>query len=217
MHAASLEGQLEQGQLEQGQLEQGQLEQGQHGEQLVAPALELLRPQGFEVLHDVELPGRPRAGIDHVIVGGPGVFVMNTESWSGTVMVEAGTLWQKGYSRVQQTEAVHRAALFVGLSLGASWAALVVPVICLIGPSALVPTQAGPVTVLSLDHLTAWLMSHPSLLTPPGVAQISRCLRVALPGVDAVAGPTQPADRNRRSRRRAPGQVERRAVPRGDA
>lgn len=144
---------------------------------------------------------------------------MNTETWSGEVTVEAGTLQQNGYSRAQQTDAVLRAALFVGLSLGASWAALVVPVICLNGSSALAPAQAGPVTVLSLDHLTAWLSSHPSLLTPPAVKQVLRCLRVALPGANAVAGPAEPAagHRLRRSRRRVPPQVERRAVPRGDA
>jgi hypothetical protein len=194
----------------------GQLDRGHPGEQLVGSALKLLRPHGFEVLHDVPLPGRPRAVIDHVLVGPPGVFVMDNQSWSGAVTVEAGTLWQKGYTRVQQTEAVHHAALVVGLSLGASWAALVVPVICLSGPSTMVPTQVGPVTVLSLEHLTAWLLAHPSLLTPPGIRQVVRSLRVALPSTDAVASPSRPAGRSRlrRSRRRVPVQVERRAVPR---
>jgi hypothetical protein len=141
---------------------------------------------------------------------------MDTQNWSGTVLVEADTLWQNGYSRVQQTESVHRSALVVGLSLGASWAALVVPVICLIGSSELVPTQAGPVTVLSLDHLTPWLLSHPSRLTAPGVKQVLRSLRVALPGVTAVASPTQASARIRlpKSQRRVPVQIERRAVPR---
>jgi hypothetical protein len=178
--------------------------------------LKLLGPDGFEVLHDVHLPGRPRAWIDHVVVGPSGVFVLNTETWSGPVTVEEGTLRQNGYSRAQQTEAVHRAALVVGLSLGASWAALVVPVICLDGSSALAPTPVGPVTVLSLDHLSGWLLSHPNLLTPPGIRQVVRCLRVALPGANAVADPAQPAARDRlaKSRRRVRPRVERRAVPR---
>ena len=113
------------------------LEKGERDGHLVGPALERLRPYGFEALHDVHLPGRPRPGVDHVVVGPPGVFVMNTENWSGTVTVEAETLRQNGYSRVQQTEAVHRSALVVGLSLGAAWAAFVVPVICLIGDAEL--------------------------------------------------------------------------------
>lgn len=141
---------------------------------------------------------------------------MHTESWSGTVTVEAESLRQNGYSRVQQTEAVRRSALVVGLSLGASWAALVVPVICLVGGAELVPTRAGPVTVLSLDHLTAWLLSLPSPLTSAGVNQVVKSLRVALPGDTAVVIPDQAPARIRlpKSQRRAPIELERRAVPR---
>src|SRR5688572_3173310 len=157
----------------------GQLEHGRRDERLVTPALERLRPHGFEVLHDVHRPGRSRAAIDHVVVGPPGVFVTHTENWSGVVTVQEDALRQNGYSRVQQTEAVRRSALVVGLSLGASWASLVVPVICLIGPAELVPTQAGPVTVLSLDHLAAWLLSQQSQVSPTGVQQIVRSLRAA--------------------------------------
>jgi hypothetical protein len=152
-----------------------------------------------------------------VIVGPPGVFVVDAMSWSGSVLVRDATLHQNGYSRAKQTESVHRAALVVGLALGASWASLVVPVICLRGPTALVPTQAGPVAVMSLDHLTGWLLSRPSCLTPTEVRQVLRSVRAALPGIDAVV-PAQPSARNRlpKSQRRAPLQIERRAVARRD-
>ena len=187
--------------------------------QRVGPALELLRPHGFEVLHEVSWPGRRQPGIDHVVVGPSGVFVVDTQNWSGAVTVQAETLSQNGYSRVQQTEAAHRSALVVGLSLGASWAALVVPVICLIGSAELAPTQAGPVTVLSLDHLTPWLLVAARPVGPAGVKQVLRSLRVALPGE-----PRWPARlrhllafASRKSRRRAPVQIERRAVPRREA
>ena len=194
----------------------GHPEQGHRDDRLVGPALELLRPYGFEVMHDVRSPGRPPAEIDHVVVGPPGVFVMNTESWSGAVTVHEETLRQNGYTRVQQTEAVHRSALVVGLSLGAAWAALVVPVICLFGSAALAPTQAGPVSVLSLDHLVGWLLSQPGRLAPPGVQQVVRSLRIAFPGESAMAQPTRAPARIRlpKSQRRAPLQLERRAVER---
>jgi hypothetical protein len=194
----------------------GHLEPSERSEQLLGPALQRLRPYGFEVLHDVSWPGRRRTAIDYVLVGPSGVFVMHTESWSGTVTVEAESLRQNGYSRVQQTEAVRRSALVVGLSLGASWAALVVPVICLVGGAELVPTRAGPVTVLSLDHLTAWLLSQPSPLTSAGVNQVVKSLRVALPGDTAVVIPDQAPARIRlpKSQRRASVELERRAVPR---
>jgi len=197
----------------------GHLEHGEHDEQLVGPDLQRLRPHGFKVLHDVSWPGRRRAAIDHIVVGPPGVFVMHTENWSGAVTVEEETLRQNGYSRVQQTEAVRRSALVVGLSLGASWAALVVPVICLTGSAELVPTQAGPVTVLSLDHLAAWLLSQPSRLAAPGGQQVVRSLRAALPGKSAVVIPDRASARIRlpKSRRRVALQIERRAVPRPGA
>jgi hypothetical protein len=193
----------------------GHLEHGRRDD-LVNLVLERLRPHGFEVLDDVHWPGRPRAAIDHVVVGPSGVFVMHTENWSGTVTVHEDTLRQNGYSRAQQTDAVHRSALVVGLSLGASWAALVVPVICLTGPAELLPTQTGPVTVVSLDHLAGWLLSEPSQVTPPGVQQIVRSLRAALPGVTTPAIPAQAPARIRlpKSQRRVVLPVERRAVPR---
>jgi hypothetical protein len=194
----------------------GQREHGGPGAQVVGSALELLGPDGFEALHDVRSPGRPPAEIDHVVVGPPGVFVVHTESWAGAVTVEAQTLRQNGYTRVQQTEAVHRSALVVGLSLGASWAAFVVPVICLTGTAELVPTQAGPVTVLSVNHLSAWLLSQPGRLSPVDVQQVMRSLRVALPGEAVIALPGQGSGRIRlpKSQRRAPVPIERRAVQR---
>lgn len=44
---------------------------GYNGEQTVGAQLELLRPYGFDVLHDVRWPGRQRANIDHVAIGPP--------------------------------------------------------------------------------------------------------------------------------------------------
>ncbi len=179
--------------------------------------LQRLRPYGFEVLHDVSWPGRRRAAIDYVVVGPPGVFVMHTENWSGAVTVQAETLRQNGYSRVQQTEAVRRSALVVGLSLGASWAALVVPVICLIGSAELVPTQAGPVTVLSLDHLAAWLLSQPNRLTPPGVKQVVTEPSSRAPGRNRGGHPRSGVCSHSPPQVASAGlsvEVERRAVPR---
>lgn len=62
---------------------------GADGEEQVADALTGLEQLGWVVLHDVAWPGRPRANLDHVLVGPGGVLVVDTKNWSGTVAVDA--------------------------------------------------------------------------------------------------------------------------------
>ena len=53
--------------------------QGRDGERVVAEYVDALRVRGFRVLHDVV---GESFNIDHVIVGAPGVFVIETKAWS---------------------------------------------------------------------------------------------------------------------------------------
>ena len=57
---------------------------GAAGERLTAAVLDDLH--GFVVFHDLRLPGR-RWNIDHVVVGPPGVVVVETKLWRGSVAV----------------------------------------------------------------------------------------------------------------------------------
>lgn len=62
---------------------------GARGEESVALLLADL-PHGYHVFHDVY--GGVPGGIDHVVVGESGVFVIETKCWSGVVTVEGGAI-----------------------------------------------------------------------------------------------------------------------------
>jgi Nuclease-related domain len=62
---------------------------GWKGEQRTAKALRPLLRNGWSVKHDVQ---HPRENLDHVLVGPPGVFLLETKVRTGTVSVEDGAL-----------------------------------------------------------------------------------------------------------------------------
>jgi hypothetical protein len=59
---------------------------GAVGERMTADALATLAPRGFVALHDRRLPGR-KSNVDHVVIGPPGVYVVETKHLSGLVRV----------------------------------------------------------------------------------------------------------------------------------
>ncbi|MDQ4052139.1 MAG: NERD domain-containing protein [Actinomycetota bacterium] len=68
------------------------------GEEATAAALMAL-PPSWVVLDELDWPGRRFTNIDHVVIGPPGVFVIDTKNWSGRVVVENGVLAQSGHDR----------------------------------------------------------------------------------------------------------------------
>lgn len=72
-----------------GPLDPVALRSGIRGEMRVAGFLAELEPDGYRVLHDVEL-GRGNA--DHVVVGPAGVFVIETKDWGGRFYPRRGRL-----------------------------------------------------------------------------------------------------------------------------
>ena len=83
---------------------------GADGEEATAEALTALVAQGWVVLHDVAWPGRRLANIDHVAVGPPGVFVIDSKNWSGRIAVEHGLLRQNGRLRMSAVMGAEQAA-----------------------------------------------------------------------------------------------------------
>ncbi|TSC32945.1 NERD domain-containing protein [Corallococcus sp. Z5C101001] len=67
---------------------------GAEGEERVGQLLEPLRPRGWFIQHDVKI-GRTGANVDHLVVGPPGVYVINTKFLSQKVWV-AGHVIQVG-------------------------------------------------------------------------------------------------------------------------
>lgn len=63
------------------------LEAGIEAEQDTGAALEAL-PAEWSVLHSRALPGT-RADVDHLVIGGPGVFVIDSKNWAGALTAES--------------------------------------------------------------------------------------------------------------------------------
>ena len=185
-------------------------ERGYAGEQTVGAQLDLLRPHGFDVLHDVRWPGRMRANIDHVAIGPPGILVVDAKNWSGNITVRDGALRQNGYRREREVDGVRQAAAAVGSLLQLPWALHVIPVIAL----ASAPNgkhRCQDVTVVGYGDLVSWATGLPAQLTPGDVLGIAAHLQGALPPAAMLtprrAGtptlPRPPRELSARERRRA--------------
>ena len=183
-------------------------QRGSDGEQTVGAQLDLLRPHGFDVFHDVHWPGRKRANIDHVAVGPPGILVVDAKNWSGTVTVRDGVLRQNGYHRDKEVAGAKQAAEDVGALLQLPWALHVIPVIALAGSGSASVDHCEGVTVVGHDQLVAWATGLPPQLTPGDVLGIASHLRNAMPPATATATVPVP----RRGHRRAYGRSS--ATPR---
>lgn len=136
------------------------------GEERVGAALATL-PPGWRVLHAV--PVGAHADIDHVVIGPPGVVVVNTKHHQG-VDVTAGTHavfvagQPKSYLREIRGDAADATA-----ALG-DVAAPVHPVICLVGARRLRHSSpADDVTVVTEPLLVAALTALPARLEPAEV------------------------------------------------
>jgi hypothetical protein len=133
----------------------GRWASGAAGERRTAAALEGLEADGWTVLHDVRLPGR-RWNLDHVLLGPPGVVVVESKQWRTPVRVRRRRprIWQERVGwQVEAVEAavggrlpvhgflcVHGAAVRRSTWTGARWA----------------PVGDGP-------HLRRWLRRLPAV------------------------------------------------------
>jgi hypothetical protein len=77
-----------------------------------AAALEAL-PPSWAVVRDPVWPRDQFPAIDHIVIGPPGIFVIDTRSWSGRVGVERGSLWQDGQDRTALLRTTAEAAVSV--------------------------------------------------------------------------------------------------------
>lgn len=113
---------------------------GAAGERRVAEVLAQI--ERIEVLHDRLAPGRGAANIDHIVVGGAGVFVIDTKKYSGCLEVrEKGSMFRSderlfvaGRDRTSLLDGVRRQVDDVRAVLGDGWSHVVVrPVLCFVG------------------------------------------------------------------------------------
>ncbi|WP_255769233.1 nuclease-related domain-containing protein [Pseudarthrobacter sulfonivorans] len=143
---------------------------GAVGERIVAEHLNLLVPHGWFLLHDVHWPGRPRASLDHVLVGPGGVVVVEAKNWTGEVRVSAGVLWQGRFARTQSVEGALAQCAAVASVLPPPHRRLVRPLICLAAQPDLFAVTNADVAVTGAERVVEAVLSLPPVLDQQAVA-----------------------------------------------
>ncbi len=175
-------------------------ERGAQGEETTAEVLAALPPDHWTVLHDLAWPGRRYANVDHIAIGPPGVFVIDSKNWSGQITVRDQVLRQNGYRREPAVAGAAEAALAVAQLTAAAGPDVVHPVLCFVTDEPLVGWARG-VMVCSTSNLVQMLGSRPQKLSMAEAAEISLQLDALLvPAGSARRGvPTGTPPRRRAS------------------
>ncbi|MBM7782181.1 nuclease-related domain-containing protein [Arthrobacter tumbae] len=154
---------------------------GALGERIVAERLAELEGEGWRVLHDVHWPGRPKANLDHVLVGPGGVVVLDTKNWTGTVELRRGELHQNGH-RARRIDTVLDQASAVAALLEPQHRHLAAGWICLIGQPGVAGRSNSGVRVEGAETFIPALRSLPTVLDIVAIDAIALHLRGLLAG-----------------------------------
>ncbi|MET3720802.1 MULTISPECIES: nuclease-related domain-containing protein [unclassified Arthrobacter] len=158
---------------------------GAAGEARVAGMLESLQSEGWMALHDVHWPGRPKANLDHVLIGPGGVIVIDAKNWSGDVHLRNGVLRQNGYSREREVAGV--------LEQGAAVAALLEPQhrrhvrawLCMVGQPGLQGSTSSGARLQGIDTVREAISAVPAVLDADTVGAIHHHLTNLLAGTSS--------------------------------
>lgn len=142
---------------------------GAAGERVVADKLSELVPRGWYVLHDVHWPGRPKANLDHVLVGPGGVVVVDAKNWTGEVRVASGVLWQGRYARTQAVEGALAQCAAVASVLAPPHRRLVRPLICMAAQPDLFGVTNSDVAVAGAQRVVGAIEALPPVLDQQAV------------------------------------------------
>jgi hypothetical protein len=148
-------------------------QRGAEGERHVARLLEPLVQQGWGVSHDLRVPGS-KANIDHVVIGPPGIFAIDTKHYRGRLRLSPdGLLWHGRTFLAPTLSATRWEADKLQARIGAPDIA-VVPLVAVLG--AMVPygqVTAHDVTVIPARRLPGLLRSLPPTLTPERAREVA--------------------------------------------
>jgi hypothetical protein len=201
-------------------------ELGAQGERTTGAILDAMRREGWAVFHDVRWPGRVRANIDHVVVGPPGVLVIDSKNWSGRIEIGDNTFRSNGRRQDKTVAAAGDAALAIAELLSAPANATVRSVLCFVRDEP-VAGWCHDVMVCSTGNLREMLVTRPAVLAPEHGQVASTELAILVRGAApqaararAVREPARrltpvvrtPAVRNRHRSRRHRGAVARLAA-----
>jgi hypothetical protein len=155
-------------------------QRGAAGERHVARLLAPLDAHGWTVLHDLRVP-RSTANIDHLVIGPPGVFVVDAKHYSGTLyLARDGRLWHGRYPLAAALSATRWEADKVQATLGVADID-VVPIVAVVGA----PVPFGQVSihgipVVAAASLPGMLRALPPVLASERAAWAASQLRARL-------------------------------------
>jgi hypothetical protein len=150
---------------------------GAEGEGRTGRFLEPLRAEGFHILHDRRIPGS-RANIDHIVIGPPGIFVVETKSFAGSVSIRGSDVFVAGRRKTGMIEEVRREALAVQIALADEieiHGYRITPIICVHRAS--LPwfgSELGGVRLVSGKGLVKRLRKADAILSSDEVNQLAR-------------------------------------------
>lgn len=153
---------------------------GAEGEKAVGNLLRMLDP-AWAVLHSIEV-GHRGADIDHLVIGPPGAFTINTKTHpGGSIFVAGNTFMVNGYrhpyiesSRFEAKRAANLLSRAVGFRVP------VTPLIVPVGFRRLVVREAPKgVFVIAAPHLVPWFTTYPMIFPAHITALIYEKARVS--------------------------------------
>jgi hypothetical protein len=150
---------------------------GGDGEEIVGGVLDagLSEDGGWHVIHSVVISSGG-GDIDHVVVGTPGVFTLNTKHHQEKTVWVSGDVYDvDGRPRPYLSAAMSEAEKATRrLSAACSFNVRVHPVIVVVGSADLqIPQQPPDVRVVSCDDVVEWLQSLPPVLSRHEAAAIA--------------------------------------------
>ena len=159
------------------------VEKGNHGERVVAELLDVLDGAGWCVLHDRYKPGST-ANLDHVVVGPPGLFVIDAKNWKSTPLrLDERGMSLRGYRKDEELRgAADCARVVLQRAIGAHYDLPAAGVLAFVQEMGLKsPVEHHGVWILQSEHLLAWLTSQDAKLDRATVQRVGATLDAALP------------------------------------
>jgi hypothetical protein len=159
---------------------------GAAGEAMVAAKMGELASSGWSALHDVHWPGRPKANLDHILIGPGGIVVVDAKNWSGNVQAGGGRLRQNGYRRDKEVLAASEQGAAVAALLEPQHRRFVHGWICLVAQPNVDEITGSAVRILGLDKLCPAVAGLPPVLDGTEVQVIHAYLN------EQLSGPSSP-------------------------
>lgn len=175
---------------------------GADGEARTARLLETLEADGFRVLHDRKIPGARSANIDHIVIGPPGIYVVETKSYKGSLQIRGDEVFVAGRRKNGWIDEVNREAAAVRTALAEEVSAhgwMVTPIICV--HRADLPwfrSEVRGVRIVSGKDLVKRLRNADPVLAPADVERLAGIAAARLrPAVVAPAADASPSETER--------------------